>query len=262
MPQLKEALTGNADMELKGGCLKGKSIKQDLLAALDNPILSQLLPGLKKEQEKASKEEKKETKINELVVSLGIGNGVITVNKMTADTDTAKLRGSGTVNFDLNANLKAQAVVSPALTALLMAGKELPDYLPQEEGGIMLPAMITGPLSNPTILPDISELLKAASKGVIKDKIGGLIGGKEGEGKKTMLPIGDILGGGESEKTEGTKEEGVKPSLKQLLPVGGEEKETGGGEEKKEKGKLPIKLPFGTDKSEEGEKKKGGFKLF
>ena len=252
MDQLKQALTGNADITLKDGVLAGKSLKEEILSKMDNPILARLLPGLAKEREKAKSEpeEEQETKIQDLIVSVIIGNGIITLDKMTCGTEDVTLRGNGTVDFDLQSNLKAQAVLTKEFTEALTAGKDLSGTLPYEEGGMVLPVTITDLITNPTILPDISMILQAASKGALKDKLGGLFGGgkeEEGEkeeGGKKKLPLGGILGGDTQEKT------------------GSDEKQSGSGTEEIQK-KLPIKLPFGDkDKSEGDGKKKGAFGLF
>lgn len=211
---INKYLSGKADMAITDGIFAGKNLKQEILMAMENPLLAQAFPGLQKAKEQA-KVQKKETRIYSLTAKTTLGNAVCNVNTLICTLDSADINGSGTINYDMNANLKAQMLLSKEFTQTLLAvepGKEknLPNYLPQENGRLVLPATITGPIKDPSIMPDFSIIISSLAKGALQDSLGKTLEGKGETGEKKsglQNTLQNMLGGGGSgqENTEKKK---------------------------------------------------------
>ena len=55
---------------------------------------------------------------------------------------------------------------SPEETAQLTGGKDLSAFLPYEDGGLLVPLFIRGPLRKPVVMPDMDALLRNAAAGL------------------------------------------------------------------------------------------------
>jgi uncharacterized protein involved in outer membrane biogenesis len=237
---INKNLSGKTDIIITDAVFSGKNIKKDILKAMENPLLAQAFPGIEKAKEQ-TKQQKDETKISNLTVKTTLGNAVCNVNTLTCATDSADLTGNGTINFDLNSNLKVQMLLSKEFTQMLLAAeagkeKQLPSYLPQENGRVMLPATVTGSIKDPTIMPDLSILISSITKGSLQDSLGNALGGgKKESGEKTSNPLGNILGGGKAES--GNKSSGTQNPLGNILG-GGDSGQNNSGETKNN----PLKI--------------------
>jgi len=208
---LEKFLQGNTDISIKDAVYTKRNIKEDILNAMNNPLLAQAFPGLEAEKNKL-KSQKKETKINDLIIKTTAAKGTINVNTLTCGTEDFDIDGNGTIDFNLIANLKVQMILSESFTKLLLGAaenekKSLPDYLPQKNGRLVLPAIITGPLSDPKINPDFGQIIGALTKGTLTDSLKGTMGGGEKEGKQSggaTSALQNILGGGSGDKKEGS----------------------------------------------------------
>jgi hypothetical protein len=128
---------------------------------------------------------------------------------MKLTTEDFTLRGSGQVDFALQANLLANVIFSKRFTLSMTDGKDLSDLLPYENEGLLIPVRITGSLMSPMVLPDLATVLSSLTQGKLKQQIGSLLGGKEGEGGS---PLNQILGG----TSTGSKDQKTSP-LGQIL---------------------------------------------
>lgn len=210
---INQNLSGKADMVITNAVFTGKNLKYEILKAMENPLLAQAFPGLQNAKNQA-KEQKNETKINNLTVKTTLGSAVCNVNTLIWNSDSADINGNGTINFDLNSNLKAQMVLSKEFTQMLLSAepgkeKKLPNYLPQENGRLVLPATITGPIKDPTIMPDFSIIISSLAKGAVQDSLSKTLEGKGGTGEKKS-GIQDTLqnmlgGGGSGQENSGEK---------------------------------------------------------
>jgi len=206
---INKNLAGTADIIITDAVFSGKNIKQDILKAMENPLLAQAFPGIESAKEH-TKKQKDETKISNLTIKTTLGNAVCNVNALTCATDSADLTGNGTINFDLNSNLKVQMLLSKEFTQMLLAAeagkeKQLPSYIPQENGRVMLPATVTGSIKDPTIMPDLSIIISSLAKGGLQDSLtNALGGGKKESGEKASSPLSNVLGGGKTESSEKT----------------------------------------------------------
>lgn len=202
-PDLQKTLSGQAKVEIKEGKTVGANLKKQVLLKMDNPLLTQLLPGLVKMQQDAKKEpDIKETKFKDFIIDTNIASGKANLQKMNLTTDDFTLRGSGPVDFDMQANLQTQLVFSKAFTEGLTGGKDLSGKLPYENGGMLIPVRITGSLNNPTVLPDFAAIIGALAKGELGQKLGNLLGGKEGKDGKKSNPLSNLLGGNQNQGTQ------------------------------------------------------------
>jgi len=202
---LQRTLSGQTKVEVKEGKTVGANLKKQVLLKMDNPILAQFLPGLAKMQQEVKKEpDIKETKFKDFIIDTNVASGKANLQKLNLTTEDFTLRGSGTVDFDMQQNLQTTLVFSKQITESLTGGKEMP--LPYENGGLLIPLKLTGLVSSPTVLPDFAAIISALTKGQLGQQLGNLLGGKEGKDGKKSNPLSNLLGGqkGQDSQTSGS----------------------------------------------------------
>lgn len=218
---LQSFLSGHAKVEVKEGKIKGSNLKAEIVSKMDNPLLSQFLPGLAKMREETQREPQKETPFKDFVIDLAVDRGQAALQNANLTTDDLILRASGVVGFDYQANLQAHAVFSKNFTERLTNGKDLSDKLPYENGGLHIPVKITGDIRKPSVMPDLGVIISTLTKGQLSDKVGKLLGGKEGKKGDKGNALSQILGGTEKQSPESGQAQGNQKSIFQKNPLSG-----------------------------------------
>ncbi len=146
----------------------GGSLMDQAWRELDQPLLLKLVPRLKPkvEQARANTETVTTSRYDEATATLSLRNGkaALSGTRLSMPGYRLLLEGAlwpGEDRLDLTARL----VASPAETAALTDGKDRSAYLPYEEGGLMIPMVIQGPLRRPAVMPDLDRLLRHALAG-------------------------------------------------------------------------------------------------
>ena len=137
---------------------------------LDNPLLLKLVPRLepKVEQAKLAAATTTTSHYDEATATLALRNGKAALSGTRLSMPGYLLDLSGAIfPFDDRLDLSAQLIASPEETSRLTDGKDLSAYLPYENGGLMIPLSIRGPLQKPMVLPDLDRLLKNALAGTL-----------------------------------------------------------------------------------------------
>lgn len=146
----------------------GGSLMDQVWLQLDHPLLLQLVPRLKTKVEQAQQAAAATTtsRYDEATATLSLRDGSATLSDARLALPGYRLDVSGAIlPFDDRIDLAAQLVASPEETARLTDGKDLSAYLPYENGGLMVPLSIRGPLQKPAVLPDLDRLLQNALAG-------------------------------------------------------------------------------------------------
>lgn len=146
----------------------GGSLMDQVWLQLDHPLLLQLVPRLKTKVEQAQQAAATTTtsRYDEATATLSLRDGTATLSGARLALPGYRLDVAGAIlPFDDRLDLAAQLVASPEETARLTDGKDRSAYLPYENGGLMVPLSIRGPLQKPAVLPDLDRLLRNALAG-------------------------------------------------------------------------------------------------
>lgn len=198
-PDMKSTLSGNAKIEVKEGKVLGTNLKSQLLSKMKNPILSQFLPGLAQMRKEAETQSVKETPFQDFIIDIQVANGIATLQKMNLKTQEIILTGNGQVDFNLQSDLNANAIFSKEFTETMTGGTDLSNLIPYRDGGLHLPVKITGPLTKPRVMPDLTTIIAALAKGQLKGGAEKLLkGGVETLTTPLKKPLEGILGGTQS----------------------------------------------------------------
>ena len=163
---------------------------------LDNPILLQLLPRLKAKvaEAQAASATVTTTRYDEATATLALRNGIATLSDTRLAMPGYRLTLAGALHpFDDHMELAARLNASPEETARLTGGKDLAAYLPYENGGLLVPLSIRGPLQQPQVVPDLDFLLKNAMNGLTNSEAGSVLDGLSKSDRKHVEKGLEIL---------------------------------------------------------------------
>ena len=259
-------LKGTGSINLTDGkMVGGDSPKDTIIKKIQgNPALSLLLPGIKNMKTEEKKPEEKETKFKDVICELKAENGVATLSKCSMGSEDVDIDAAGNIRLtDLVCDLKGKAILSNELTLMIAGSKEKLEELPlplTDKGELILPVVVGGQIPNLKFLPDIGELVKMATQGQLKGKLGDLLGGKN-KGDGTGKGKGDKLSGIQSLIPGGQSGSGDSSSAAPLMDMlGGGSSKGSTSSQAAPAGSQPQKkkstgLPFGFGNKEEGKKK-------
>jgi len=134
LPDLTKALEGPGHLEVKDGKIEGVNLTGEALALLK-------VAGVSLEQAKA-------TAFSTLESDFMIKQGILTLQKLLADSHDFQATGNGTVGFDQTLNLAVNLNLSQALSQKI-SGSTPVAKVAMKEGRLRLPLLITGTLQNP-----------------------------------------------------------------------------------------------------------------
>ncbi len=146
----------------------GGSLMDQVWLQLDNPLLLKLVPRLKPKVEhaRAAAANVTTSRYEEATATLSLRKGTATLSNARLSMPDYRLELAGAVlPFDYHLDLAARLIASPEETERLTDGKDRSAYLPYEDGGLMIPLAIRGPLQKPLVLPNLDILLQNALAG-------------------------------------------------------------------------------------------------
>ena len=181
----------------------GGSLMDRVWLELDNPLLPKLMPRLKSKVEQAQRAADNVTtqRYDEAAAVLSLRNGIATLSEARLSMAGYRLEAAGPIRpFDDQIDLAARLLVSPEETLKLTDGKDRSDYLPYENGGLMVPLFVRGPLHEPEVRPDYDRLLQHALAGVANEDLGAELDKLSDsdkkhvqEGLKLLQGLGDLF---------------------------------------------------------------------
>ena len=165
----------------------GGSFLDKMYLKLDNPLLIELLPELKREVVKARANATNETitKLENVIVDFTMKEGTVNLTQFQLGTPDYLLTSTGTVKpFADRLYLEAQLNLSEKVTMELTDGEDLSESLPYENGGLIIPLIIQGTLDDPIPLPNLDKMLTDSVKKEISNSVKNALDGVFGIKKK------------------------------------------------------------------------------
>lgn len=167
-----DAKSGIDDLQTVG---VGGSLMDRVWARLDHPLLRQLLPHLEARVKQAQRSANNvaTTRYDEATATVSLRDGIGTLTDARLAMPDYRLSLAGRLwPFDDRLDLAAKLVVSPAETARLTDGRDLAQFLPYENGGLLVPFFVRGSLRDPQVQPDFDRLPQKALFGEAAEKVG------------------------------------------------------------------------------------------
>jgi AsmA protein len=111
------------------------------------------------------------TNISKMTGNILVKNGIAQTNDLQASLDLGNVGAAGTANLvDNNLNLRVTAVLSKA-TSQKVGGNSVGGYLQtalaNNQGELVIPALVTGTFSNPRFAPDLQLVAQMKIKGLL-----------------------------------------------------------------------------------------------
>lgn len=156
----------------------GPGFLDELYLKLDNPLLMQALPELKPKiiQARANATNVTVTKLENLIIDFNMKQGNVKLSRFQAGTPDYLLKATGEVNpFKETIDLEAQINLSSNVTMQLTDGKDRSDRLPYENGGLLIPLIISGDLHKPIPKPNLSKILQSMARQEATSALGNLL---------------------------------------------------------------------------------------
>ena len=136
------------------------------------------------------------TSISSMSGTFDVRSGVANTNDLKATLDVGSMAAAGTINLVNEAlGMHLTAVLSKGYSQSVGGtgvGGYLNTALGNKNGELVLPVIITGTMSHPTVAPDVQKLAEMKLNNIIPNAAGLLGGGKGGAGGI----VGALLGGG------------------------------------------------------------------
>jgi AsmA protein len=165
LPDLTKALEGPGHVEIKDGKIDGVNLTGEALALLK-------VAGVSVDQIHA-------TAFSTLESDFMIRQGVVTLQRLLADSHDFQATGGGTVGFDHTLNLAVNLNLAQALSQKITASSPVAKVA-MKEGRLRLPLLITGTLQNPSYGLDskaftgkVQEELQERAKTAVDDILQG-----------------------------------------------------------------------------------------
>jgi AsmA protein len=206
--EIMRALNGTVDLSFNNVKYSGANISHELstIAGFLNPNAgSQSTGGV--------------TNISKITGNIQVRNGLAQTNNLNAVLDIGNVAAVGTANLvDETLNLRVTAVLSQAATQKAggnSVGGFMQTALANNQGELVVPALVTGTFSNPKFSPDMQQIAQMKLKGLVPNlqnpgsvagALQGLLGGPKttpnGSGAQTQQqqqdqqnnPLQQVLG--------------------------------------------------------------------
>jgi len=157
--QLVQTLTGRVSVNMTNGKLTGVDMSQRL-----GEIGK--LTGVSKAGQGA-------TNVSSLTGDFNLKNGVASTDNLKAMTDAGTIAATGTASLvDQQLDMKATAVLSKQSSQQVGGGGiggMLPAAMANKNGEIVMPVLVTGTIPNPKVEPDVNEMAKMRTQGVLAE---------------------------------------------------------------------------------------------
>jgi AsmA protein len=200
LAQIRSDLDGNMAFELADGAWEGTDVWHQLRSAR----------ALLRKEPPPERRNPPRTEFSSVIATGTVTNGVFRNQDLLAELPFLQLTGNGSVDLvkaELDYSMQARVLERPEFVDGASQA-ELADFTEA-----VIPLSISGPLSSPTIRPDIGGMLKAEARKVVEEKRDEL---------KDRL-VNKLLGGeqkkqdGEQAEDEEDKEEDLEDRLKKLF---------------------------------------------
>ena len=197
---IQKSLAGRIEFELVDGAFEGTDLWYELRRAR----------ALLKQETAPEPSLPARTRFSSVRLNGPVENGVFRTDEMYAELPFMQVNGSGNVDF-------ASAEVDLRVSARVLDNPELADAATADElddfTKAVIPVRITGPLTAPSVKPDIESLLKKEAERKVKDMLRDkLLGG----GDEEAAPDADETQTTEKKKKKSDRDK-VKDALKGLL---------------------------------------------
>jgi AsmA protein len=157
---LMRALNGTVDLNFNNVKYSGANISHELstIAGFLNPNAgSQSTAGV--------------TNISKMTGNILVKSGIAQTNNLNAALDIGNVGASGTANLvDQTLNLRVTAVLSQAASQKAggnSVGGFMQTALANNQGELVVPAIVTGTFSNPKFAPDVQQIAQMKLKGIV-----------------------------------------------------------------------------------------------
>jgi AsmA protein len=160
MAEIMRALNGTIDLDLNNVKYSGANISSELskIAGFLNPgAASQSSPGI--------------TTISKMTGNIQVKNGIAQTNNLQAQLDIGNVGAVGTANLvDERLNMRVTAVLSQSASQKAggnSVGGFMQTALANQQGELVIPALVTGTFSNPKFAPDVQQIAQMKLKGLM-----------------------------------------------------------------------------------------------
>ena len=158
--EIMRALNGTADLNFNNVKYSGANISHELSTIagfLNSNAGSQSTGGV--------------TNISKVTGNIQVRNGLAQTNNLNAVLDIGNVAAVGTANLvDETLNLRVTAVLSQAATQKAggnSVGGFMQTALANNQGELVVPALVTGTFSNPKFSPDMQQIAQMKLKGLV-----------------------------------------------------------------------------------------------
>lgn len=158
--EIMRALNGTIDLDLNNVKYSGANISNELskiAGFLNANAASQSSPGI--------------TNISKMTGNIQVKNGVAQTNNLQAQLDIGNVGAVGTANLvDSTLNLRVTAVLSQSASQKAggnSVGGFMQTALANQQGELVIPALVTGTFSNPRFAPDVQQIAQMKLKGLM-----------------------------------------------------------------------------------------------
>ena len=158
--EIMRALNGTIDLDLNNVKYSGANVSNELskIAGFLNPsAASQSTPGI--------------TTISKMTGNIQVKNGIAQTNNLQAQLDIGNVGAVGTANLvDERLNMRVTAVLSQSASQKAggnSVGGFMQTALANQQGELVIPALVTGTLSNPKFAPDVQQIAQMKLKGLM-----------------------------------------------------------------------------------------------
>jgi uncharacterized protein involved in outer membrane biogenesis len=158
--EIMRALNGTIDLDLNNVKYAGANISNELsriAGFLNANAASQSSPGV--------------TNISKMTGNIQVKNGIAQTNNLQAQLDIGNVGAVGTANLvDSTLNLRVTAVLSQSASQKAggnSVGGFMQTALANQQGELVIPALVTGTFSNPRFAPDVQQIAQMKLKGLM-----------------------------------------------------------------------------------------------
>ena len=177
--QIRDALTGNGQIDVKEGVLKDVNIAEQVLAgATGVPGLSNLISErIRKKYPEIF--ETGDTKFDKLGGTVVIAGGEARTEDLEISARDYLILGTGSFFLDNRIDFAAALLLSKGLSTDLISEVKEIKYVADPSGRVKIPFEMRGPLPGAKPKPDTQYLGQALGRAVVEKGLEGLFGGKK-----------------------------------------------------------------------------------
>jgi AsmA protein len=194
--EIMKALNGNINLNFNNVHYAGVDVAHQLTSLLGSGQAAQKDQGF--------------TNILKMTGAILVKNGIAQTNNLQAALDIGNVGAVGTANLaSQTLNMQVNAVLSKAFSQQMGGagiGNVMNAALANNQGELVIPAIVTGTFQNPRFMPDVQKIAQMRLKGLVptgdnplgaaSSILGGLTGqkGQPAKGQQQANPVNQILG--------------------------------------------------------------------